>query len=235
MNIGAGEEKLSHTYKNPLNPMPHRILIVDDHRIMIDGIMSLLKNEKRFTVCGTAHDGTDALKEIEKIKPDILLADISMPGMDGITLTREVRKSYPTIKVIILTMYNDKGIAREILDAGAHGFILKNCGKDELLSALEEVMSGRNYYVPEVMDNMIDALKQPGTNKNSNKKESAITPREIEILKLIAAEYTSCEIADKLYLSERTVETHRKNLLRKTNSKNIVGLIRYAYEQKIIN
>ncbi|MBI2968075.1 MAG: response regulator transcription factor [Bacteroidetes bacterium] len=215
--------------------MPHRILIVDDHRIMIDGIMSLLKNEKRFTVCGTAHDGTDALKEIEKIKPDILLADISMPGMDGITLTREVRKSYPTIKVIILTMYNDKGIAREILDAGAHGFILKNCGKDELLSALEEVMSGRNYYVPEVMDNMIDALKQPGTNKNSNKKESAITPREIEILKLIAAEYTSCEIADKLYLSERTVETHRKNLLRKTNSKNIVGLIRYAYEQKIIN
>ena len=215
--------------------MPLRLLIADDHQMMIDGIISLIKNEKQSHVAATALNGKDALEKVEKLKPDVLIADVSMPEMDGIELTKYVRKHLPEIKIIILTMHNEKGIVREILDAGAHGYILKNCGKEELIEALNTVAKGKTYYSSQVVDTMIEALKTPAGKKITSPIADVLTFREKEILKLVAEENTTAEIAKKLFLSERTVETHRKNLLRKTGVKNIVGLIKYAFEWKIIS
>lgn len=215
--------------------MPLRILIADDHQMMIDGIISLIRHEKQFQVVATALNGKEALEKTEKLKPDVLLADISMPEMDGIELTKYVRKNLPAIKIIILTMHNEKGVVREILDAGAHGYILKNCGKEELIEALNTVAKGKSYYSSQVVDTMIEALKNPLSEKTTSPVADVLTVREKEILKLVAEENTTAEIAKKLFLSERTVETHRKNLLRKTGVKNIVGLIKYAFERKIIS
>lgn len=199
--------------------------------MMIDGIISLLHSEKRFEIIGTALDGNDALKKIESSPPDILLTDVSMPGMGGIELCREIKQKFPEIKVLVLTMYNDREIINEILQAGANGYILKNTGKQELLEALEALNRNDTYYSSEVVNTLIENMKNPFKEKQII--SSDLTEREIEIVRLIVREFSSAEIAEKLFISQRTVETHRKNILRKTGVKNIVGLIKYAYDNKM--
>lgn len=199
--------------------------------MMIDGIVSLLQGEKKFEIIGTALDGNDALKKIETSVPDILLTDVSMPGMGGIELCREVRQKFPKIKVLVLTMYNDREIVNEILLAGANGYILKNTGKQELLEALEALNLNNAYYSSEVVNTLIENIKNPVKEKQII--SSDLTGREIEIVRLIVREFSSAEIAEKLFISQRTVETHRKNILRKTGVKNIVGLIKYAYDNNL--
>lgn len=208
-----------------------RLFIVDDHQMMIDGIVSLLKGEKNLEIIGTALNGIEALQKISGQIPDVLMTDISMPEMGGIELCKEAKQKYPRLKVLVLTMYNDKGIVNEILASGANGYILKNTGKKELMEALETLNDGKDYYSTQVVNTMIECMKNPVKNEPVDSTE--LTQREIEIVQLIVKELTSAEIADKLFISQRTVETHRKNILRKTGVKNIVGLIKYAYEKKI--
>ena len=200
--------------------------------MMIDGIVSLLKGEKKIEIIGTALNGVETLKKIEKNFPDILLTDISMPEMGGIELCRELKQKFPTLKVLILTMYNDREIINEILLAGANGYILKNTGKHELLEAIETLNQNNEYYSSEVVNALIENVKSPIKEKQIN--SSDLTEREIEIVRLIVKELSSAEIAEKLFISLRTVETHRKNILRKTGVKNIVGLIKYAYDKKFV-
>lgn len=206
-----------------------KIIIADDHQMLVDGIKSLLKGEKKLEVIGVANNGSVALELIEKNQPDILLTDINMPVMSGVELTKKVRAKFPKIKIIALSMFGDQHAITEMLDAGVSGYILKNTGKEELLNAIQTVFDGGVFYSREVSDQMMRSL----TDKS--KSEAAIlTTREIEIVKLIAKECSNIKIAEELFISERTVETHRKNIFRKTNTKSVVGLLNYAREHRII-
>lgn len=209
-----------------------RILLVDDHRMILDGLQSLLDNDEHFEVTGTFTSAVDALNEIESYTPDFIITDISMPDMNGIEFTAEVKKKYPHIKIIALTMSGDAAMIEEMTAAGISGYVLKNTGRKELKEALEKVSSGEMYYSSEAASAMMTAMRQQKKLREEEEK-AHLTPREKEIIKLIAKEYSNAMIAEALFISERTVETHRKNIFRKTNTKNIVGLIKYAMENKL--
>ena len=200
--------------------------------MLIDGIRALLKNEKNFEIIGESVNPVIALELIEKNIPHIVLSDISMPQMTGMEFTRELKNKFPGIKVLTLSMFGDRAMISEMLDAGADGYILKNTGKKELIEALTKIASGGNYFSDEVSAEMMKVI----TAREKKQQEPAIhlTDREIEIVRLIAKEYSNAKIAEELFISERTVETHRKNIFRKTNTKSVLGLIKLATDQKII-
>lgn len=207
-----------------------RILIADDHQMFIDGLKALLKREKSFQIIGEVNSGGHAIEFITKTRPDMLITDISMPGVSGIELTRWVKQNYPEIKVLVLTMYNDREIVNEILMSEAEGYILKNTGKQELINAINRINDNSTYYSTEVLNIMMTRLKK---QKSIEENIAILTPREIEILRLIMEEFSSEEIADKLFISKHTVDTHRKNIIQKTNTRTIVGLLKFAIENNL--
>lgn len=210
-----------------------KLLIVDDHQMLLDGIRALLQDVPNFQIVAQALNGHAALEELKKNKVDIVLTDISMPDMDGIELTQKIKAEYPEIKVLTLSMFSEKQTIRDMVDAGVSGYILKNTGKEELVGALTKIASGGIYFGDEVTNEMMRMM----TSHESDAEKKMIvnlTIREKEILKLIAKEYSNLQIAEELFISERTVETHRKNIFRKTNTKSIVGLIKYAFEYNLI-
>ncbi len=210
-----------------------RIVLVDDHRMILDGLQSLLENDEHFETAGTYTSAAEALKDIDHAKPDFIITDISMPGMNGIEFTSEVKKKFPEIKIIALTMSGDASMIEEMTAAGISGYILKNTGRRELKEALEKVSSGEMYYSAEAAAAMMTSVRKQKQLREEEEK-AHLTPREKEIIKLIAREYSNAMIAGELFISERTVETHRKNIFRKTNTKNIVGLIKYAMEHNLV-
>lgn len=211
-----------------------RLLIVDDHQMLLDGIRALLQDVPNFQIVAEAFNGLQALEQLSKHEVDIVLTDISMPDMNGIELTKNIKKDYPNIKVLALSMFSEQQTIREMVDAGISGYILKNTGKQELVGALTKIASGGIFFGDEVTNEMMRMMTQP--EKEQEKKAIVnLTFREREILKLIAKEYSNIQIANELFISERTVETHRKNIFRKTNTKSIVGLIKYAYEHQLIS
>jgi two-component system nitrate/nitrite response regulator NarL len=162
---------------------------------------------------------------------DILLTDIMMPVMNGADLAKAVRKHFPEIKILALSMSGQGDLVNQMIDdSDISGYVLKNIGKLELLKALEKISNGGVYFSQEVLEEMIKA-----SEKKKNGEEVHLTLREIEIIRLIEKEYSNKQIADSLFISERTVETHRKNIFRKTKTSSLIGLIKYAYEQKLIN
>ena len=211
-----------------------KIYIVDDHRMLIDGLKALLNNEVLFKIVGQSLSAETALEEIPKLNPDVLLTDINMPGMDGIELTRSIKKILPELKVIALSMFNERATISDMLEAGVSGYILKNTGKDELVAALLKVSNGGMYFSNEVSDEMMRSISEKGKSSDDKKNAIQLTTRETEIVQLIAQELSNAMIAEQLFISERTVETHRKNIFRKTETKSIVGLIKWAFENKII-
>lgn len=208
-----------------------RILIVDDHQMFIDGIKSLLRNQNVFSVVAEALDGKLALEVLDCQEIDIVISDINMPNMSGIELTKIIKSKFPEIKVIIVSMHNDRDTISEIMMAEAEGYILKNTGKKELFDALNSVSNYGTYYSNEVLSIMMEIVKK---EKKSEKVLKNLTERELEILTLIVQEFSSEEIAEKLFISKRTVDTHRINILNKTNSKTIVGLIKYAIANHLV-
>ncbi|GAB3522946.1 response regulator transcription factor [Emticicia fontis] len=208
-----------------------KILIVDDHQILIDGIEAMLQDVDNFEVVDKLLDGKLALSYLAHNQVDILLTDLYMPKMTGIELTQKVKKDFPEVKVLALSVSYDVSIVHDLMDAGISGFILKTIGRGELIEAINEVSKGNVYFSREVSNEILRSL----ANRNDSEEETyRLTDREIEILKLIAQEFSNADIAKQLYISERTVETHRKNIYRKTNTKTIVGLIKYAVERKLI-
>ncbi len=208
-----------------------KILIVDDHQILIDGIEAMLQDVDNFEVVNKLLDGKIALSYLAHNPVDILLTDLYMPKMTGIELTQKVKKDFPDVKVLALSVSYDVSIVHDLMDAGISGFILKTIGRGELIEAINEVSKGNVYFSREVSNEILRSL----ANRNDSEEETyRLTDREIEILKLIAQEFSNADIAKQLYISERTVETHRKNIYRKTNTKTIVGLIKYAVERKLI-
>ncbi|CAN5387562.1 response regulator transcription factor [soil metagenome] len=211
-----------------------RLFILDDHQMLVDGIKALLHNENDFVVIGESNKAILALEQIRSSIPDIVLSDINMPEMDGIAFTRQLKKEHPTIKVLALSMFGERSTISEMLDAGASGYILKNTGKDELLNALRKIAAGGMFFSDEIAAEMMKTLSERGQKKEEENKVY-FTEREKEIIQLIAKEYSNALIGETLFISERTVETHRKNIFRKANTKSAVGLIKFAIEHKLID
>lgn len=210
-----------------------KLFILDDHQMLIDGLKALLVNESSYELIGTSKSATEALALIDRQQPDIVLSDINMPGMNGIEFTRELKKKYPHIKVIALSMFGESTVISDMLNAGVSGYILKNTGKEELVNALNKVTTGGMFFSAEVSEEMMKSVAtntlQPNTTSQIN-----FTEREKEIIQLIAKEYSNARIGEQLFISERTVESHRKNIFRKANVKTVVGLIKFAIENKLI-
>ncbi len=205
-----------------------KLYIVDDHQMLIDGLKALLTGEPNILIVGQNTLPKQALLEIVATQPDIVLTDINMPEMDGIELTREIKKQNSNIKIIALSMFGERETISEMIKAGVSAYILKNTGKQELLNAIDKVANGGNYFSDEVSAEMM----RPDINLNA--KAISLSAREIEVIELIALDYTNAKIAETLFLSERTIETHRKNIFRKTDTKSMLGLLRYCIERKII-
>lgn len=210
-----------------------RILIVDDHKIIREGIRSMLSDVNSIEFIGEAENGQIAIELLKTMTPDIILADINMPGMSGIEFTRETIGKYPQMKIIGVSMHNDESHIRAMIEAGASGYILKNSGKEELVNALETVSRGSTYFSEEVKESIMNSLLHKSPRDQSG-AEVGLSDRELEVLELIAKEFTNNEIAEKLFLSPRTVDAHRRNLLEKTGSRNTAGLVRYAIEHNLL-
>jgi DNA-binding NarL/FixJ family response regulator len=200
------------------------ILIADDHHIVAGGIAAILNNSGAFRVAGIVDNGKKVLETIARTHIDLVLMDINMPEMNGIDCTRRLKAEYPTVKVIILTMYNRKQFIRELIEVGADGCILKSNSGKELITAIERVISGKTYF--DHLNDFIDAPKQF--------KEFRLSEREIEIIELIAEGATSKEISSRLFISEHTVKTHRKNIFQKTQVSDSDQLIQWAMNNKLI-
>lgn len=205
-----------------------KIIIADDHQIVVDGLKSILNQLTEYKVITTASNGRELLKSLEIVEPDIILLDIDMPVLNGIETLKEIKKYYPKIKTIILTMHEEKSLVKKMTDLGANGFLFKNSDMDELIIAMESVMKGKSYFSVSLRNELInnDLIGEIGSNFDS--KKSLLTEREIEIIKLIVEGLSNKEIADKLFISPRTVDTHRTNLMKKLEVNNVAGLVRYA-------
>lgn len=207
--------------------MPARIFIADDHQMVIDGINLMIQGQPEFAVVGECTDPQLVLDMLGTLNADILITDIGMPGMSGVELTRAVKSRLPGVKILALSMFGDSQVITEMIDAGVSGYILKNSGKKELIEALTKIAEGQQYFGHEITLQLMKSFKR-------NQEEVRLTDREIEIIRMIEKDMTTREIAETLFISERTVETHRKNILHKTNTQTVVGLLKYAYERKII-
>ena len=206
-----------------------RILIADDHQMFIDGIKSLLSSNKQFSVIAEAHNGQEVLNILSKEKVDIVLLDMNMPVLDGMQALKMIKEKFPLVKVIMLTMFSTRDYIEKLLKAGANGYILKNTGKEELTLGIETVMQGGSFFSKEVTERIMEGLQGKKYNHQNNGLIE-LTDREKEVLTLIVKEMTTQEIADKLFISTNTVETHRKNLISKLNVRNIAGLVKYAIQ-----
>lgn len=207
--------------------MATRLLLVDDHAILLDGIKNLLDKEEGISVAGLASDAAKALEFLQKNDIDILITDFHMPGMDGLSLVHTVRRIRPAVKIIVLSMHDETHLVKEILRSGINGYVLKKDTHRELVKAIREVVAGNVYLSNDINRILITNLQNPEEGK-------LLTDREREIVKLIAKEYSNKEIAEALFISERTVETHRKNIFKKTGTNSLVGLIKFAYANNLI-
>lgn len=204
-----------------------RIFIVDDHPMVIAGIHSLLLGSTEFSISGSANDAFQAVEWLKKEQADIALVDINLPDMNGIELCAELKRLAPNLKILGLSTFKERSFITKMLEAGASGYLLKNAGKDELEEALKTVFEGRMFLNAEIAK----VLTQPGAEKP---KAPLLTAREKEVLALIAEGNTNAEIAEQLFVSQLTVDSHRKNLLYKFGVKNTAAMVKYGYETGLL-
>jgi len=213
-----------------MKPGKITLALVDDHQIVIDGLTSLLKGHDKFKFAFATTNSSEVVEKIAQTPIDILLTDVMMPKLPGNKLAKQVKEKYPKVKILALSMSGQGDLVNEMIeDADISGYVLKNIGKLELITALEKIAGGGIYFSDEV----IEELQRTSQRKKQN-AEAHLTDREIEITRLIEKEYNNKQIAETLFISERTVETHRKNIFRKTNTNSVIGLVKYAYEHKLI-
>jgi len=209
------------------------IMIADDHRVFREGIVSILENAGEIKVIAQAQDGKEVMEKLKQLKPHLILMDISMGGAGGIETTRLVRQQYPDIKILVLSMHSESSYIVKMLEAGASGYLLKDAGSAELINAIKAVAEGHTYFSSHVSATLVDQLVK-GKKPAERKDGIPLTKREVEVLRLIAEEYSNPEIAEKLFISTRTVDTHRRNLLEKLELKNTAGLVKYAIKHGLV-
>ena len=210
-----------------------KVVIADDHAIVRTGLRALITSEPLMELVGEAAGGHETIELVRKAQPDILVLDLSMPDLDGIAVTKEIVSEITNIKILILTLHEDKALLREALKSGASGYVLKRAAETELISAIQIVMRGDMYVDPGMVHALIDQ-----TEKSTISAQNIIeplTPREIEVLKLIVLGYTNRQVGEELNISVRTVEGHRANLSEKLGAKSRVELVRYAREHGLID
>ena len=210
-----------------------RVLVVDDHTIVRDGICTLLALAGDIEVVGEAANGSEAIKMVRELKPDVVLMDISMPIMDGLEATRRICKEFPRTKVLILTQYDDKEYVFPVIEAGASGFISKVAASSELAPGIRAVYAGDSYLSPPVAKLLVEGY-QRGDGRINHDPYEQLTDRERDVLKLVAEGHTTREIADMLVVSPKTIEGHRANLMAKLGIRNRIELVKYALRKGII-
>ena len=219
----------------PVAPSRTNLLLVDDHQMVIEGLKTLLKADAAVRVVAQANSGAEALRRLRQ-HPEIQVAlvDLNMPEMSGVELTQHLRAEFPGVRVLALSMFHDHASVMEVLDAGGAGYLLKNTTRAELCAAIANVAAGRTHFSQEVGQMLLQHLNVPAQRPAGAPPVAELTTREREILRLVAEEKTNHDIAAALFISERTVETHRKNILTKTSCKSVVGLIQYAIKHKLL-
>lgn len=212
-----------------------RVILAEDHTIVRQGLRALLEQSDDIEVIAEAEDGREAVNKTEQLKPDIVLMDISMPILNGIEATRQIKKKFPDIKVLILTMHTTEEYISQILHAGASGYLVKKSAHHELLSAIKAIQKGSSYLSPLVSKKVIDEYLQKTQDDIKQDRYEKLTTREREVLQLIAEGKANKEIAELLFLSVKTVETHKAHLMEKLNLHTTTDLIKYAIQKGIIN
>ena len=208
-----------------LNPMT-KILLIDDHQVVLESLKLLFRAIENVEVVGTLNDSRDVQPFLEQNTVDLVISDFHIPFLSGVDLTYQIRKNHPAIKVLLLTMAEDVPHIREAIRAGVNGYMLKKSNKDELIKAIGQVMNGKRYFSQEVIEELSAYTGEDLANSQTIIQH--LTERETEILRLIAMEFSSNEISEKLFISVSTVESHRRNLFQKLNVKSAIGLTKYA-------
>lgn len=212
----------------------HKILIADDHAMVRDGVKNLIRQNKDLVLIGEAVNGNQTLELYESLNPDLLILDISMPDINGMEVSRAILSKNPKANIIILSMYDDEDYISRCLEYGVKGYVVKNESGSELDYAIKSVLQGKNYFSRQAQDVIFKKYSQNVTKKKQRENSVKLTRREIEIVKLIAEGLTSQQMADKLFISPRTVETHRANLMKKVGVKNAVELVKKAQQLDLL-
>ncbi len=213
-----------------------QIYIADDHQVLIEGIKAVLKTNKNFEVVGWALNGVDLITKVEECKADILIMDINMPEKDGLEVLKEFALKKRSFKIIILSSYDDLKLVREVMNLGAQAYLTKQCVGENIIEAIQEIENGEEYFCKSIREKIFNSFIQNNQKKNpqDSKLNIHLTERELVIIKLISLELSGKEISEKLFISTNTVETHRKNLLKKLHVNSSVGLVKYAIKHQLI-
>lgn len=214
-----------------------KIILVEDHQIVRDGIKALLTDIDNIEIVGEAADHTELYERLGRQIPDVIIMDISLPGMSGIELTRQLAETHPSVKVLMLSMYTSEDFIFNSLKSGARGYLPKNTTRRELVDAIEAITRGEEYFSDSISSIILKSYitKAKSTDQQVEKTEEKLTNREIEILKLFASSLSNQEIADKLFISVRTVESHKNHIMQKLELKSTVDLIKFAIRNKLVD
>lgn len=213
----------------------YRVVIAEDHTILREGLKALLSSNPSFNVIGEAEDGRDAIQCVQKLLPDLVLMDLSMPRMNGMEAIKEIKRRSPKTKILVLTVHKTEEHILATLQAGADGYALKDSTSQELMIAIKSVLSGKTYLSPGISEKVIEGYLEGRKTSKPKSAWDTLTPREREVLKLIGEGYKNKEIADYLYISLKTVEKHRANLMEKLDIHNVSGLTAFAIEKGLVN
>ncbi len=212
-----------------------KIFIVDDHQLVLDGLEKIINAEADMEIIGTANNGKDAIERVPIFKPDLVLMDLDMPVLNGMRAADTLIKQNPEIRIAMLTMHGERAIIEKMISMGVAGYFLKNADKEEFVAGIKMILKGKKFFQSDV----VVGMSRPATQLKSNAANlallSTLSDREQEVLKTIAAGKTSKEIAAELHISERTVETHRRNIHNKLEIKNLAGLVRFAIENGLLD
>jgi two-component system response regulator NreC len=214
---------------------PIRILIADDHAVMRSGLRHLLNSRSDLEVVDEAGSGEEAIEKVSLLQPDVLLLDIAMPGMGGLEAARQIRERAPNVRIIVLTMYNDEAYLRQFLETGVSGFILKRAADTELVDAIRAAHRGESVVYPSLMQGLIDSYLNRPLPQGTPENAEGLSPREVEVLRLVALGSTARQISNRLLISVNTVETHRARIMRKLGLHSRVQLVRYAAAAGLLN
>ena len=212
--------------------MSLRILVVDDHAVVRRGVRSLLESHEGWEVCGEATSGRDAVEQSRRLRPDVVVMDLSLPELNGLDATRQIIKDAPETEVLVLTMHQSEELARDVLQAGARGYVLKSDADENLIAAVESLRQHKPFLTPAVTEFVLDGYIRDGADPNAAR--AGVTAREREIIQLIAEGKSNKKAASELSISVKTIEAHRANIMRKLHLNSVSDLVRYAIRNKIV-